>query len=560
MRSMKNGRKRLPLPAVVALILFLSAGAESAEVKFRVAPGAGVRAFGKTGGEYLQTAHFVPFNEYPLAKERDEGGYEVYSGTVEAERFHYIAGGGDSGFLKTARVVYLDAGESQKMMTVDVEKLEKLDSPRREDNGFKAADVYFNVNDAQHLVLETGETFRLIPIRVWQAMEGFTDNYFIEPDYKVEVFGDAGTIDSRWAGSPGLEYAELSALNPGVAVLRVTYGPILFEYGEGKSERYNAIDPVNTGIVVVTVVDKNKNSGKNSGIATNIKAREYDTIYFDKLKGDRAEYTFKPSGASGLTVRVHRPIHGDTEWGKGWSGGVEKPDGSFTVDLYEGRNVVEVSGGVFKEYHVINAKGVDINIENVTNPAWNRGNQWNPGDKLEISFKGIKTPLEKIAGIYNPGFPDTCYVRYDSPEGETRGEGVQYSLSESNAVALTVPESGKVELSNGVIHCGHMGDPLGSHRTRPGREPVYPNFGAKNISGVYSVLPDITLSPQSGDGSGDDQGESSGGGCHAGFLTGLGIIALLPFPRKNMKRWEQRRRGGQEKQDREARRELKWKK
>jgi hypothetical protein len=517
-------RKILPLFAIFVLILFSSAGAEGAEIKFRVTPGAGVQVFSKTGGEYPQTAHFVPFKEYSATKERDEDGYEVYSCAVDAERFHYTAGGGDSGFLKTARVAYLGVNEAQKTITVDVEKLDLF---RREDNGFKGDDVYFNVNDAQHLVLKTGETFKLIPIRVWQAMEGFTDNYFIEPDYKVEVLGDAGTLNSRWSGSPGLEYAEISGLKPGVAVLRVTYGPLRFDF-DGESAYFNAIDLIDTGIVVVTVTEGNK----NSGITTNIEAREYDTIYFDSSAGDHAEYSFKPSGEGKATVRVHRPIHGGAEWGQGWSGGVENPDGSFRVNLYEGRNIVEVSfsGAAFREHHIVNAKGVTLEVANVTNPEWKPGEALRAGDKLEIRFDGIKTPLEKIAGIYNPGFPDTCYVRYDSPSGRVKGEGVQYSLSENNAITVTVPESLSVELSKGTIDCGHMGDPLGSHRTRPGHEPVYPNFNAKSLPGTYCILPDITLPHQAGNGrEGGDSG-GFGGGCDAKALAGLGIIALLPLP------------------------------
>ncbi|MDR1515946.1 MAG: hypothetical protein LBS45_09635 [Synergistaceae bacterium] len=497
-------RKRALFAVVVLSLLLLSLGtAESAQVKFLVTRGAGVRAFSKDGGAYLQTAHFVPFKEYSLAKGPDEGGYETYTCAVEGERFHYVAGGSGSGFLKTAKVVYIAANETQKTVTIDVEK---LNASRREDNRFKGDSVYFNVNDAQHLVLAPGETFKLIPIRVWQAEEGFTENYFIEPDYKVEVLGDTSAISSEWGGSPGLEYAEITGLKPGVAVLRVTYDPVRFDYDAGKGEYYNAIEPVDTGIVVVTVAESGK--GKNSGVTTNIKAREYDTVYFDKAKADHAEYAFKPSANGEISVRAHKPIHAnDVSWGAGWSDGVKNSDGSFTVKLYDGRNIIEVSSGTagFSEYHVINARGLDINVKNLTNPNWKIGSALNPGEKLEITFGGIKTPLEKIAGIYNPGFPDTCYVKYDSPQGEVRGEGVQYDLSENNAITAIVPASGRVELSNGIINCDHMGDPLGNHRTRPGHEPVYPNFTAINVKGAYSVMPDLSFGLGGGSGGTADE-------------------------------------------------------
>jgi hypothetical protein len=386
--------------------------------------------------------------------------------------------------------------------------------------------------------LNAGETFKLIPTRVWQAMEGVTGNYFIEPDYKVEVVSDSGTVKSEWGGKPGMEYAEISALASGTAVLSVTYGPLFFNFGNGNGTYFNPIDPINTGIVIVNVLDAGKS--KNSGITTNIAAREYDTIYFDKAKADHAEYAFKPTANGNIAVRVHRPIHaGGASWGAGWADAARNADGSFTVKLYEGRNVIEVSaaGAAFSEYHVINAKGIGINVKNLTK----QGGALSPGDKLEISFDGIKTPLEKIAAIYNPGYPDTCYVKYSSPSGEVRGQGVQYDLSENNAISVTVPASGKVELTNGVINCDHMGDPLGSHRMRIGVEKVYPNREAVNVPGVFSSMPDITLSGQS-NGGGNEGGNSgsSGGGCNSGALAVAGVSALLALLHKTWKKAEKK--------------------
>ncbi|MDR3165147.1 MAG: DUF4430 domain-containing protein [Synergistaceae bacterium] len=480
--------RRVIRPAVLFLLALLAVvgfAAESlaANVTFNVTRNAGVRAFSK--GNY----HFEEFTKHTVTSAARNGTYDVYTANI-SDRFHYVAGGGDTGFVKTVQV--MTPGLQDKIdVTIDVDQ---LDPSRRENNKFKGDSVYLNANDAQHLVLKTGGKFKLIPTRVWQAAEGFTDNYFIEPDYKIEVLGDANAVSSKWDGAPGLEYAEITGKTPGVAVLRVTYDPLLFKYSDGSEEYYNSIDPVNTGIVVVNVVNGNN---EKSGITTGISAREYDTIYFDKDKTDHAEYSFKPSAPNGgeISVQVHRPIHaGGASFETAWSDGVYS-DGSFTVDLYEGRNIVKVSakGAAFDEYHVITAKGIKINVENETNASWKAGDPLKAGDKLKISFEGIKTPLEKIAGIYNPGYPDTCYVSYRFNGEEIKSTGVQYNLSEKNEIEVTVPASGLVRLTGGVINCGHMGDPLDSHRTRIGKDQISPNFAAKNVSGVYSTLPDITL-------------------------------------------------------------------
>jgi hypothetical protein len=405
------------------------------------------------------------------------------------------------------------------------------------DNGFKGDGVYFNVNNARHLELEAGgaAAFKLLPIRVWQAMEGVTENYFIEPDYDIEVLGDRDALEYEWKGSPGSRYAELRGLAEGaggVAVLRVTYAPLKLIHRNGTDSAYfNAINPIDTGIVVVSVVP----GGARKGLETNIAAREYDTFYFDKGRTDHAEYSFKPDGPDNRTVsvRVHRPVHqgkGGAEWGKGWSDGRKGADGVFTVDLYEGRNIVEVAAGgaspdSAKKYHVIDARGVTVSVKDGTGADRRPGDALSPGEELEIAFDGIRTPLEKIAAIYNPGYPDTCYVSYKLPDGgEARSDGVQYDLSDKNAVKAVVPASGVLRLTGGTICCGHMGDPLDSHRD-PERvlgKGLTPNFSAVAVPpGRYGALPDIALGME---GAGGPENGAGGGGCAAG---GLGLAGFL---------------------------------
>ncbi|MDR1943336.1 MAG: hypothetical protein LBQ19_00790, partial [Synergistaceae bacterium] len=109
--------------------------------------------------------------------------------------------------------------------------------------------------------------------------------------------------------------------------------------------------------------------------------------------------------------------------------------------------------------------------------------------------------------------------------------------SEENRITVTVPASGNAELKNGVIVCDHLGDPLGSHRTRIGHEPVYPNFRAVNVKGVYSSMPDIALSRQSE----KSDGTSGGGGCAAGAPAFAGIIALAAASAKALAAKKNRR-------------------
>ncbi|MDR1915322.1 MAG: hypothetical protein LBQ58_01955 [Synergistaceae bacterium] len=518
--------------------------AASIEASFRVTRGAGLRVFEKSMDETGRIPHFEAFKEFTLTKlTKSEGEvYDTYTGTIDAptDFFHYVTGGGATGFVKQAKVLNVSVSRD---ISIEIDATPLVEG-RREENGFRADDVYLNVNDAQYLLLEPNESFNLIPTRVWQAMEGDTENYFIEPDYEVEVIGGESVLSSTWGGAPGLEYARLAALSEGTAIVKITYGPILREMSQGGEPRYfNAIDPINTGIVVVSVVS-DKYGADTSKIRTNIEAREYDTVYFDRAKTDHAEYSFKPTVDGDdpeISVRAHKPIHeGGATWGEAWSDGVEGGDGSFTVDLYEGRNIIEVSssGLGFKEYHVITAKGIGITQSRKEN-----------GD-VEINFDGIKTPLEKMAGLYNPGYGGTCYVLYKRSDGGvvSGDEGVQYNLAVKNTLTVTPPQSGSLTLSGGVINCPHLGDPLGSHRTKIGHEKIYRNFEAQRIDGFYSVMPDITVTgsgeeeeeeegeeegeeeeeeEEEEEGEGEGEEASSGGGCDTGVPAFGAIAAML---------------------------------
>jgi hypothetical protein len=484
-------------------------------VTFYVTEGAGLGVFSKKGGEGLSAVHFEPFTKYTFTKKSEpSGGYDVYTGSLPSvEEFHYETGGGDTGLLKQAQKFSLAGDATKASVSID---LTPLDLNRREDNGHKGDDIYFNVNDAQHLVMKEGEVFNLLPIRVWQAMSGESGNYFIEPDCHVEAQGD-GAVSYSHEGSPGLKYVKLMAKRPGTSVLKVTYDPVLlakrrttdsitsagYKYQEGdKDTYYNAIEPANTGIVVVTVVAGDGYDAEN--IVTNAGMREYDTFYFDSDKAEHAEYTFKPSADSGgITVRAHRPLHEEgVMWGGGWSDGRQNPDGSFTVNLFHGRNIIEVGAGAqgFKRYHVVTAKGIGITVKNKLNAGWGVGDALAEGDEIEISFTGIKTPLEKIAGKYNPGFPDSCYVLYDTQGGEqVRSAGTQYNLSvpDKNKLSVTVPASRRIDLVNGAINCGGYGSSPGGHRITVGDSVTSPNAGGANAPNVntalYSIMPDITL-------------------------------------------------------------------
>jgi hypothetical protein len=472
----------------------------SLETTFKITKGADLRVFRKG------KAHFIPFTEYTPAYMGTTGDekYDIYKFNIPsgADGIHYEAGGGE--WLKQCQCFTVNPGGTDLTITLD---LAGLDNSHRVDNGFIDDNLYMNLDDSKYVVLKKGESFDLFPIRVWQAQLGVVDNYFVEPDYHVEVMG--GSVSEQWTGKPGRELLKVTGKQTGISIIKISYdalgwlespGNVIsgsYSPPSGIKYYFNAIDPINTGIVVVNVVD-DADSGNAANIKTNIDQREYDTVYFDKNKSDSVPYTFKPTADRGtISVRVHDPLH-NTGWGEGWTSCAANPDGSFTVNLKEGRSIIEVSAGDSVRYHVVNAKGLQVNIVNKSNPDWKPGEPFKLGETASVSFEGLEIPVQKIAGIYNPGYPHTQYVQYETQDGRLcLGPATQYDITSYNTVNVLLSEPGEFLLHKGRIHCGHLGSALNAHRNIS-PSGVMPNFNASEGENnpLFSTLPDITFEVQ----------------------------------------------------------------
>ncbi|MDR2486644.1 MAG: InlB B-repeat-containing protein, partial [Clostridiales Family XIII bacterium] len=346
----------------------------------------------------------------------------------------------------------------------------------------READVYTNADDTGSFNLAAGgDPMRLDVMRVWQAMEGVVFNYFVEPDFTYELMGDSITIEQT--GTPGRDQVIVTPVKPGVSVLKITYDPINFDEG-GNHAVFNGIARHNVGTVVFNV------DGGGS-VTTGIDVRnDFDTYYFDKGRQSGYSYSFKPEAGAG--VRVHDPV-ADKAWGAGWTDYSPAADGSFTVTLKEGRNIIEVRKGDAVRYHVVKARGLGIRIDNETHP----GKDPAVGDTVTVSFDGLETPVHKLSGIYNPGFGGTGFVSYWDRSGtEVRGKGVQYNISQVNAIKYTITDGDHNVLTGGQIHINHLGSPLGAHRSIPDLG-LGANLDASTGSNApyFGALPDLVLVP-----------------------------------------------------------------
>ena len=193
--------------------------------------------------------------------------------------------------------------------------------------------------------------------------------------------------------------------------------------------------------------------------------------------GNSAEYTFTPTATTGdssekiKSVRVHKPItvtdgklsENPTDWLKdsSWKTYQAKTteDGkqSYTIQLSEGRNIIEIKAGDATTYHVILARGLDVTINNVYKP----GKSLEVGDTAKITMENMIPPMFKMSAIYNPsGVQFTCKTNgtdYTASFG-------QYMAGSSFIVRLQDEDAGTYQITDGALSTSAWGTTDGAHR------------------------------------------------------------------------------------------------
>lgn len=386
--------------------------------------------------------------------------------------------------------------------------------------GFETGDIFVNVNKEGYIDLNVGDTFLAHAMRTWQIADNSVNGYFIEPDFHYTVLG----LDGKESNSviqveqkEGSAWANLKAVGAGTAIVLVTYDAIGLNFyaSTGLKQAYmggeywSAIWPENTAAYVVTVGQGKSavnpqmllNEKHNQGalkLAGDYVDAEHDVFYYlDTEEG--YSYTFKPEGAA--QVKIAYPTIGErmaTYTGFGAEGVTANADGSYTLLLKEGRQIVQMTDAAGKSaYQVLTAKKCHREIVNVNRPA---SKIFQPGDKVSIQYSGLRHPANKIAGIYNM----SAYVTYNGvPNGTSLILSAnQYKFGSSataQAVTVDIPAdqdlSAEPELSfsDGVIQVNGYGDPIGNHRNIDPNAGRSPNFTAVPHKTYFGAIPDVKI-------------------------------------------------------------------
>lgn len=459
--------------------------------------------------------HFVKFTEIePTHFITSEDTTTYYFELTDNSTYNYRVSGEEyityGGTFKKTADFTMSVTEEQLKPTEKTKTT--IDRNTASNGGYNVADIYLNINPQGYLKLEKDDTFQIVSLRNWEAVNNTSSNYFIEPDYHYEVIDENGNAsDVAAIDKNGL----LTAKKSGTAVVLVTYDAMTLNFGTSDNF-YGAIYPENTGVFVVSVDSENSeietgmtvNEGKNeSGIklsGDNIDS-EHDCIYYI---GEQGEYTFTPA-CEDVKVYVANPVITNDVTYNGFTE-ITKNDDSFSIPLSTGRNIVKLEKDGKAEYQIITAKKVDVTINN--------GEAVLKGDTVSIVFDKLYHPANKLAGVYNMN-AIAVYTNVSGYDGQIIGAAsAQYNFvnnSSAQTVAnilieknvwgvanyvksgdLIIPNDYPYDtftLSGGTIYTSGWGDSYGNHRAITYENGKGANLNAAAKLGYLAKLPDVEI-------------------------------------------------------------------
>lgn len=375
------------------------------------------------------------------------------------------------------------------------------------------ANLISNLPESGEVSLSMGEYYDLVPLRAWQAVQDEGGNRHQDPEFHYYVVGDSVEVEITEDDLIG-QFGRVKAVKEGVSLVLFSYDAMEWKVSDRslKDEHglycYSALWPELAGVAVVRVGEE------ESGITPNIDLTDGKYLYY--LRSQTSElghkevfeedivYTFKPESAQGeiTAVRVHKPywVENDTlsipasaNWltDTNWTIGKKNEDGSYTITLTEGRNIIEIQAGDKKEYFVISAHGLDVVLNNTTNP----GTTLSTGDRVTVSIRGAFPSIYKLGAIYNPNSNELHYTVNGTEVVKELG---QWDLAINSGVSYVIKEEdvGTLTFSNGYITGSAWGAKPGHHKrlTRNGSAAYWAGGDNPNLDlGKFAVMPDISV-------------------------------------------------------------------
>jgi hypothetical protein len=473
-------------------------------------------------GNYL-TKHYVPFTKQT----------EVFIAETDTSKIWYYnlpspknaSGGFNYRVTRTGKAPHVGLFKPKTGTTVESDTLlcftdaqlslhdaKDIDHDVNSLAGRNVADMFININAQGFLTLplRADTTFQLIHTRNWQAIDTDVNNYFIEPDFHYTVVDETGKPSNSviTISDSGL----IRPVGAGTAIVLINYDAMLCHHttNVGVSNVktnpafFSAIWPENTAVFVVSVNAPKANIKSNMLIneywsklngtdkvdSTLIDA-ELDVLYYEADKGSFL-YTFKPDGITSVEMATPKVGTNSLSYnGFSTDSVTANADGSYTIRLGFGRNIVKLVSATGAEYQVITAKPVTYTISNATSP----GEAFKPGNSVSVLFNTLYHPCNKMSGIYNMS-AGIQYTGADVNFPLILGPGQYTFASRAQQYTIVIPDtitSNKFNLTRGVLKVKGFGSNYGAHRNITLQSGVSPNLNASVRTGYFGSLPDIHI-------------------------------------------------------------------
>ncbi|MDR2057033.1 MAG: T9SS type A sorting domain-containing protein [Dysgonamonadaceae bacterium] len=479
-------------------------------------------------GNYL-TKHYVPFTPKP----------EVHIAETDTSRIWYYdlpepknaAGGFNYRITRSGKAPHVGLFKPKAGTAVESDTLlvftdvqlsahdaKDIDHDVNSLNGRNVADMFININAQGYLTLplQADTAFQLIHTRNWQAIDTDVNNYFIEPDFHYTVVDENGQPSNTV-----ITVSDSGVIRPvgaGTAIVLVDYDAMLCRHttnvgvADVKADGafFSASWGENTAVFVVSVAQPDANittnmnlnaywaqdgTDKTNGVAIDA---EHDVLYFEADKGS-FPYTFTPEGAT--QVLAATPVVSATATayiGFSTDSVTVNNDGSYTVKLGFGRNIVKLVSATGATYQVITAKPVTYTVSNATHPD----EPFQPGDEVSVLFNTLYHPSNKMSGIYNMS-AGIQYTGFDTNFPLILGPGQYTFASRAQEYKVTIPADyteSEFTLTYGVIKVKGFGSYYGEHRNITIQNGVNPNLNASVREAYFGALPDIRIEVDNGAG------------------------------------------------------------
>ncbi|MEI3130335.1 MAG: hypothetical protein V8S89_05865 [Oscillospiraceae bacterium] len=270
--------------------------------------------------------------------------------------------------------------------------------------------------------------------------------------------GDSVTVD---------EYGIVKAVKPGLSIVALTYDAIEFD-----DQVYGAINDESVAVYAFMV------NGNREGVTTGLEGlSDLNTFYYAKtVKVDGLDEV-KTNDSIPKTIKLHggkwpEPDRQPDECLRvsdpeevHWQTVAANADGSYTLNLKAGRNIVKVQAGDAMRCYVLGAVGSDVTGAECDEP----GQTICAGETVKVAYSNVTTPQPKLGAIYNPGYGNTTYLEgtlLDESGKElatVSGEGTQYGIKENAGLQVIPDAAGEFTVSNVRIHLGSYGSAPDTH-------------------------------------------------------------------------------------------------